>query len=228
MAGLTRAEVERLGRAYIEGVDEAHTPRAQAMARAQADRVEREFRKLQRKIRVQFVDRDPYQTFEQLQADVIGNRRMYVYTGGSDTPLWSPEVNWKSRAVHDYDHVLANTDFSVPGELHAYQYAASRSEGLEPLYLSEIALQAASSEVLGKFLQGPQKLVFPPEDVARIARRFRRNPTRRAASNRQAVWDAAGALRVMSPRQLMRRLGQSGMSFPDSLILVDAAMKLAR
>ena len=229
---LTKEQIEALGQAYLKGVDISGTPRAQEMARAQAERVAREFDKLRKKVRIEFTDRDPYASFEELQADVVGNGHMWVFTGFSDTPLWSPQVNWMSRAVHDYDHVVANTDFSLPGEIRAYQFTAARAPELEPLYLSEIALQAASSVVLGGvFSEGPQKLVFTDPSVSRIAQQFERNESPEQMEEHIAdlmtVWDAAGALKTMTPEQLMQRMGAEGVGFDEALLVVISAILAA-
>ena len=50
---ISRADIEDLGRAYIEGEDIAHSPEAQAMAREQAGRVHRAFDDLRRHIRIE-------------------------------------------------------------------------------------------------------------------------------------------------------------------------------
>lgn len=220
---LTREEIELLGQAYLKGRDIAGTSRAQSMARAQAERVHREFKKLERKIRVEFTERDPYKTFEELQHDVLVNKRMYVYTLHSETPLWDEQTNCMARAVHDYDHVLANTDFSVEGEIATFQYSAERAPELEPLYLSEIALQAASSAILGGFESGPQRLVAPEYEVVKLAQTFRRNPDNTEA-DALVVWDTAGALRFMTPEQAMERYAAEGVPYEDALLAVVAGM----
>jgi len=225
---LTQDELRLLSDAYVRGVDIAGTRRAEEMANAQAARVHREFDKLRKRIHIEFTERDPYQNLEQLAQDVLVNKRMYVYVLHSETPLWDVETNIKARAVHDYDHVIANVDFSPEGELAAFQVAAARAPELEPLYLSEVGLQAASSAVLGGFLPGPQKLVEADPRVARFAREFRRNAPKATKAEREAaamaVWDVAGALRFMTPEQVMTRLGAEGIPEEDALLLVVAAM----
>lgn len=226
---LTQEQIDALGQAYLKGVDISGTPKVREMARTQASRAIREFEKLRKKIRVEFTERDPYASFEELQADVVGNGHMWVFTGFSDTPFWSPEVNWMSRAVHDYDHVVANTDFSLPGEIRAYQFTAARAPELEPLYLSEIALQAASSVVLGGvFPEGAQKVVAADPSVSRIAQEFVRNDSSEEdeehVASLMAVWDAAGALKVMSPEQLMQRMGAEGVPLDQAMLLVVSAV----
>jgi hypothetical protein len=222
MPGITQDELRVLAEAYLKGKDVSGTRAGQDMAKAYADRVQREFRKLQQKIHIEFTDRDPYKSHEELVQDVISNRRMYVFTGFSDTPLWSPEVNWMARAVHDYDHVAANTDFSLGGEMHAFQVAASKAPLLEPMFLSEIALQAAVSTLTGSFAEGPQKLVMSSPEVTRLAARYRRNDPA-AAKEASLVWDAAGALKLMSPEELMMQLGAQDVDFEHAVALVLAA-----
>jgi hypothetical protein len=211
-------EMRALSDAYLTGRDMVGTTQAEEMAAAYADQVQRAFRDLQKKVRVEFTERDPYEGLGELQHDVLVNKQMLVYTGFSDVPLWTPEINWMARAVHDYDHVIANTDFSLPGELHAFQIAADRAPQLEPLYLSEIALQAATSTVEGAFPE-EQRVVFASPEVARAVTRFRRNDE----GAHTMVWDAAGALKFMSPEEMMEMLGAQGMSFEEALELVIAA-----
>lgn len=218
----TQEEIRILGEAYLMGEDISNSPDGQAMALAQADRVIREFRKLQKKIEVVFTDRDPYSSFEELRQDVESNRRMYVYTGSSETPLWSPQVNWMARAVHDWDHLVAGVDFSLLGELEAYRYTASKAPELEPLYLSEIALQAASSQLGGGFAPGRQKLVRASAKTTKLARELRAN-ARTSSVMKQTVWDAAGFLRFMSMPELMVHLRSEGLSMEEALRVVLAA-----
>jgi hypothetical protein len=219
---MTQDEIRVMAEAYLKGQDMSGTRAGQDMAMAYADRVQREFRKLQETLKVEFTDRDPYRSHEELVQDVLSNRRMYVFTGFSDTPLWSPEVNWMARAVHDHDHVLANTDFSLGGEMHAFQVAAEKAPQLEPMFLSEIALQAAVATMTGAFAEGPQKLVFADAPAARVARTFRRNDAE-AARETSLVWDAAGALKYMSSTELMQQLGAHGIDFEHAVALVLAA-----
>ena len=191
------------------------------MARAQADRIVREFRKLQKKIDVVFTERDPYQSFEQMKADILANRRMFVYTGASETPLWTPEINWMARAVHDWDHLVADVDFSVPGELAAYRYTAARAPQLAPLYLSEIALQAAASSLLGGFPTGAQKFVFVPEEVEKLAR----NPK---IDEKRLVRSAADMLDFMTETELMVHLASIGLTQKQAVRVALAAQIMNR
>lgn len=219
----TQAELRALAEAYTHGDDISLTAEGQSMALAQADRVVREFRKLQKRIEIVFTDRDPYKSFEELKADVESNRRMYVFTGGSDTPLWSPQINWMARAVHDWDHLEGGFDFSVLGELDAYRYTTARAPQLEHLYLSEIALQAAASALAGGFPEGAQRLVKAPHAIVKQAREMRRNAN---AHLEQDVWQAASMLRFMSREDLMVHLRLMGLSLEDAIRVVVAAEML--
>jgi len=210
MARLSQEHLERLAAAYDLGVDQGSTTAVKGWAREQASRVHREFAKLTRKIDVHFTERDPYQSFAELLADVEANKRMFVYTGGSDTPLWDEKTNWMARAVHDWDHVEGKFDFSVEGEIGAYKYSAARAPGLAKLYLSEIALQAASSALIGFVPGATQKVVVPPDDIVRLADTFSTNGKKRRGATPKLVATEALALRLarfMSPSDMAVHLG---------------------
>jgi hypothetical protein len=216
---LSRSEIEELGRFYIEAKDIALTPKAQAMAREQAARVQREFQKLTRKIRVEFTERDPYPDVEAMRADIESNQRMYVYTLFSETPLWTEQVNWMARAVHDWDHYVSGADFTMQGEIEAYRYSAARSPALAELYLSEIALQAAANNVLGAFPTGAQKLVSASERILQVGSMLK-NPS-------LAPEVALGCLLLgfMGPREAMVHFAAKGLTPEDAtLVLVAAEM----
>jgi len=181
------ADVEAIGRAYLEGDDVSHLPSVKAMARAQAAEVRRAFEKLRKVVHVVFTDSDPYvrepgepesAAYRKMVADIEGENRLRIYTGGSETPLWDDRTNWMARALHDWDHYQTGRDFSLGGELATYRAAAARAEQLSPLHLSEIALQAASFHAGGgEFAKGPQKLVLPPDAIVRkVAELRHRNP----------------------------------------------------
>lgn len=224
---ITRAEQERLVRAWREAPDSANSPQVRDMVRAEVNRIDRAFSDLQRKIEVSFVDFDPYQSYEQMKADVLANKRMLVWTGASETPLWSPEVNWKARAVHDWDHIVHDVDFSIEGETEAYRHSAARTEGLAPLYLSEIVLQAAVQTFTGDFDE--QKLVLPSDAVVKLVNSLRGggslgNPMVQRAS--MLVWMSAGMLRYMNAGELMVHLKFMGVPLDEAIIIVNAAEML--
>lgn len=224
-AAISGAEIQRLGQAYIEGQDLSGTRQIQDMARAYADKVQREFRALTKKVDVVFVERDPYASLGELVQDVETNRRMLIYAGHSEGLLWSPEVNLMARAVHDWDHVQHRAAFTPTDEIRAFQVYSDRTPAFEPLLMSEIALQSASTAVLGQFAD-QQKIVIPSLEMQRIAR-TRLNPARRRISPAaRLVWDLSGALKYMAPSDAMRLLAARGVPFQDALIAVTAAKQV--
>ena len=210
--------------AWDQAPDATHDPRARQMIDAEVRRVKRAFAQLP--VRVQFVDHDPYQSFEQMRDQVQSTGMMLVYKGESETPLWDPLTNWQARAVHDWDHLEHALDFSMEGEAATYRSAAARMPGLEPLYLSEVMLQAAIRNYSGAFV--PQKLVLVPEAVRRRARGMQGlGDTERFDPEVLAtVWDAAGMLRYMSPEELIVHLRYMGFDLDTALPMVDAAQML--
>ena len=92
-------------------------------------------------INVEVVDENPYDTFEEMHADVTGpNRRMKILSTRSTAPPETPdkghsfftnEQNNRSRAVHDFMHVALGRGFDrnseeavVQGHLRAFPKAA--------------------------------------------------------------------------------------------------------
>jgi hypothetical protein len=219
---ITDEEKARLVAAWRTAPDSSSDPRVQEMVRAEVGRIQRAFEVLRRKIEVRFVDTDPYSTYQELRQDVIVNKRMLVWTGASETPLWTPEVNWKARAVHDWDHVTHDVDFSMEGEHAAYRVAAEKTPGLAPLYLSEIVLQAAVQTFTGQFDE--QKLVLPSDTTVKLIDSLRGPETQQRAS--MLVWLAAGWLDFMKPAELMVHLRAMGVDEASSIVVADAAMML--
>lgn len=215
-------EKARLVAAWRSAPDSSESPRVKEMVRHEVARIQRAFEALQRKIEVRFVDTDPYANYDQLRNDVIVNKRMLVWTGASETPLWTPEVNWKARAVHDWDHVTHDVDFSMEGEHAAYRVAAAKTPGLAPLYLSEIVLQAAVQTFTGQFDE--QKLVLPSDSTVKLVDSLRGPETQQRAS--MLVWLAAGWLQFMTPAELMVHLRAMGVEQDAAIVVADAAMML--
>jgi hypothetical protein len=223
---ISDAEIRRLGEAYLAGKNEGDSRSVRSMTAAYADKVQRDFRRLTKKIDIIFVDRDPYQNFGELEHDVLVNRRMFVYAGFSVVPWWSPEINMMGRAIHDFDHVKVRAQFAVHDEIRAFQHAVNESPLLEPLLMSEIALQTASTTLLDGKFDDVQRIVLPDHDIAQIARR-RLNPERRALKRDvMMAWDAAGALRYMSAADAMRLMGARGVPMEKALVAIAAAKAL--
>lgn len=230
---ISRSEMAELVNAWNTGADLGHDPRVRMMVSSEVQRINRAFEELP--VRVQFVDHDPYQSFEQMRDQIRSTGTMLVWKGASETPLWSPETNWKARAVHDWDHIVHSLDFSMEGEAAAFRKSAQRTPGLERLYLSEIMLQAAVQNYTGNF--AAQKLVLVSPEMLRKAGQMRgldRGPATPDAvravqqtAAADAVWNAAGLLNLMSPAELAIHLRAQGYSFDEAVVIIDAAQMLA-
>lgn len=213
--------------AWDTGADMGHDPRVRQMVAAEVQRINRAFAELP--VRVQFVDHDPYHSFEQMRDQIRSTGTMLVWKGASETPLWTPETNWKARAVHDWDHIVHSVDFSMEGEAAAFRKSAQRSPGLERLYLSEIMLQAAVQNYTGNF--SAQKLVLVSPEVLRKAGQMRGLGDARAQQAglaADATWNAMGLLKFMSPAELAIHLRAQGYNFDEAVVIIDAAQMLAR
>ena len=221
---IRREDLETLSEAYLKSPDRSNDPKVRAMVQAEVDRIERAFNALRRKIDIVFTPDDPYGSYQEMLQRVLSERRMYVFTGFSDTPLWTPEVNWKARAVHDWDHIEHGIDFSMTGEASAFRASAARMPGLAPLYLSEIALQAAVQNYTGNF--APQKVVLPEARIDRIARGLGRSPKETATA--ALVWRAAGILAVSGPAGMMMHLKAMGLNRSQATQIGGAALLLQR
>jgi hypothetical protein len=226
---LSPADIERLALAYENAPDSTHDPRVQAMVRAERARIDAAFERLP--IRVQFVDHDPYKSFEHMRDQIASTGTMYVYKGGSDTPLWDPQTNWKARAVHDWDHLQKVCDFSIEGEAAAFRSSAAQCNALSPIYMSEILLQAAVANARGSFAE--QKLVLVSPEITRWAthlRGLRGLHTPPMGGQPQAisvlVWTAAGILRVDTPEAAVAHLRAMGLDFVTIAVIIDAAARL--
>jgi hypothetical protein len=87
--------------------------------------IENMFNQIQSRVEVEFVDFHPYENAEQLRREVADTGILKVAKLDSEHAVFSPLVNWKFRAVHDYmAHIQAigsrGTEFSLSGELAAY------------------------------------------------------------------------------------------------------------
>lgn len=226
---LNRHDIERLAQVYETAPDSTYDPRVQEMIAAERVRIARAFDMLP--IRVAFVDHDPYSSFEHMRDQIVSTGTMYVYKGGSDTPLWDPHTNWKARAVHDWDHLQKICDFSIEGEAAAFRSSAQCMPQLAPLYMSEILLQAAVANARGAFAE--QKLVLTSPEIARWAQHLRGLRGMHAAPMggrpqdiAVLVWTTAGILRVDTPEAAVIHLRAMGLDFVTVAVVIDAAATL--
>lgn len=99
-----------------------------------------------------YPDQEPYETFEQMCADIRAGRfRVKDYLGtGYCSPIWGRAYN-SMRAVHDYfGHFIHNCEFGIVGELKAYGvHLGQFSPEVTPLIFNEIVLTNAARDVYG-------------------------------------------------------------------------------
>ena len=115
--------------------------------------VERFFRMISSKVKVTFVDYDPYPSAEALRSEVRRDRELKVMTLHSDHPVFSEELNWKFRAVHDwFTHIIAGKDFSLKGEIAAYNtHTKMFSRDSLPALFTEVVGQVCYQTIRGRF-----------------------------------------------------------------------------
>lgn len=87
-----------------------------------------------------------YDTVEELFADIEKDHLwVSLETYGADF-YPNPFYGFAFLAVHDYDHYLTHSDFSLEGEIKAYRSIANRAPSLESqkILYSEIVLKSAA------------------------------------------------------------------------------------
>ena len=84
------------------------------------------FKRMQSRVKVEFVADDPYDSAAQMQAEVKKTGVLKIASGFNQSEAFGPEVNLMLRAVHDFSaHLGSNPKnkprpFSLKGELQAY------------------------------------------------------------------------------------------------------------
>ena len=110
-------------------------------------------------MKVQFVDEDPYESAEEMCADASNNGILKIWKGGTEHQIFEPELNLKSRAVHDYmTHCQRGTDFTLKGEIASYN---DHMKTVPPA-----AAGALFTEVVGQAAYFLNKGHFPPQKIA--------------------------------------------------------------
>ncbi len=208
-------EAKRMADAFLAGRDATFDPAVQQMLTAVTRKVHEEFERLP--VRVEFVDYDPYANYEEMRDQALSTGVLRIWKGASDVPMWDPLTNWKVRAVHDWDHISQQFDFSIEGEYEGFLVASRKAPQLAPIFMSEVALQAAVSEAYGAFVP-EQKIVLLDPATRRWAEQLR-GPEQ---ANVPYVRAVAAMLNVMSQEDAMAVLGASGFSLEDATALVEA------
>lgn len=92
----------------------------------------------------------------------IERGQLWVAADSYDSTIYpNPIYGFIFQGMHDYDHYLSDTDFSLEGEIAAYHFTAKRVPNLEiqKILYSEIVLRSAAYLYLGH--AAVPKIVFP-------------------------------------------------------------------
>lgn len=214
---VTPALRRKMAVAFQRGQDMTGTAEVRRMIQAQERRIRAEFQKLP--VRVQFTELDPYKSFEEMRDQVRSTGVLRIWTGASDVPMWSPETNWMARAVHDWDHISQQFDFTMDGEYEGFRVAARKAPQLAPIALSEIALQAAVANTEGIFAPD-QKIVIDEELVTHLSGV---SAAHTRGLNRSLVPAIAAMRNAIGPEETAKTLGTM-MDAEDAIDLFNAAV----
>ncbi|MBW4458953.1 MAG: transposase [Nodosilinea sp. WJT8-NPBG4] len=152
----TAAKIESLARLYLEG----NPAEISGATIAQfCDWLWVEYQSLPLNLEFSWYER--YENASEMFADV---QKSHLWVSGEnyDTTLGlNPIYNFIFQAIHDYDHYLTNSDFSLEGEILTYNATAKRvpSLNVQKIIYSESVLRPAAYVFLG---HAPiSKIVFP-------------------------------------------------------------------
>jgi hypothetical protein len=148
-----------VGRAYM--ARPMLEPAAVPSWRALAAWLEPMFRQVQSRVHVVFTPQDPYQGNIDAMVRDIRQGRLQVWMGGSEHGVFTPEQNWKFRAVHDYmTHFGGEHSFSLRGEMAAYnRHIKTAPRAAWPALFTEVVGQVCTFFYLGGEF-GPQKIAY--------------------------------------------------------------------
>ncbi|MDV2997747.1 MAG: hypothetical protein N4J56_007452 [Chroococcidiopsis sp. SAG 2025] len=149
-------QVETLAKLYLESKPAEISDRTIAQL---CDWLMEEFHQLP--LNLQFSDYMRYADAEEMFAD-IERGQLWVAADSYDSAIYpNPIYGFIFQAMHDYDHYLSDTDFSLKGEIAAYNFTAKRVPSLEiqKILYSEIVLRSAAYLYLGH--AAAPKIVFP-------------------------------------------------------------------
>lgn len=152
----TSSQVETLAKLYLEGNPAEISDETIAQL---CDWLMDEFHQLP--LNLQFSDYMRYADVKEMFAD-IEQGHLWVSADSYDSSVYpNPIYGFIFQGMHDYDHYLTNTDFSLEGEIAAYNFTAKRVPSLEiqKIVYSEIVLRSAAYLHLGH--AATPKIVFP-------------------------------------------------------------------
>jgi hypothetical protein len=115
--------------------------------------VEKMFRQMQSKVKVEFVDEDPYTGDKHMKREVAATGILKIWKGGTEHQIFSHEFNLKFRAVHDWmAHIQRDTNFGMKGEIQAYNnHLKTIPPSGAPALFTEVVGQAAYFNAYGYF-----------------------------------------------------------------------------
>jgi len=142
---------ELVSQAYDEAPD--YDPEAVSSYNALMQHIEKMYKQIQSRIKVEFVSGQPYSTAKEMKDDLEETGILKISTEHNSHSVFSPEQNLKFRAVHDYIvHVLTGRDFSERGEVGAYNaHAKMVPPAAIPALFTEVLAQACYANARGTF-----------------------------------------------------------------------------
>tara|TARA_R110000824_G_scaffold41357_6_gene123102 strand:+ start:1174 stop:1833 length:660 start_codon:yes stop_codon:yes gene_type:complete len=121
--------------------------------------VNKMFNQIKSRADIQFVDENPYPSEKEMCQDAIQNGVLKIWRGGTEHPVFTPELNLKLRAVHDYmTHCQKSTDFGLQGEIASYN---AHMKTVPPS-----AAGALFTEVVGQASHFIKRGFFPDQKIA--------------------------------------------------------------
>lgn len=152
----TTSKVETLAQLYLEGKPAEISDEAIAQL---CEWLMGEFQQLP--LNLQFSDYMRYDNTEQMFADIDRGHLWVAADSYNSTIYPNPIYGFIFLGMHDYDHYLTQGDFSLEGEIAAYNAAAKRAPSLiiQKILYSEIVLGSAAHLYLGH--APAAKVVFP-------------------------------------------------------------------
>ena len=125
--------------------------------------IDKMFKRIQSKVDIEFVDNDPYINDDHMREEVGRWGVLKVFSGGTDHPIFSDELNLKFRAVHDYmAHIqpigFSGTGFDQKGEIQAYNAHLHT--------IPRKGIPALFTEVVGQASHFIHRGFFPEQKIA--------------------------------------------------------------
>ena len=111
-------------------------------------------------LNLQFSEYMRYANAEEMLKD-IAESHLWISAESYDSAVYpNPIYGFIFQGIHDYDHYLTNSDFSLAGEIIAYSFTAKRvpSLDIQKILYSEVVLRTAAYLQIGH--AGAPKVVF--------------------------------------------------------------------